>query len=761
MKKNAMRIKIMLFTAVLILSLITFYIASIPFAAGEIINGSIQKTGRVVMVVIDQLSWDDVSGNNLPVTRKIISSGAVGLMTTNPGAGGLRTPENTYATIGAGTKILGGDSGGDGFNVWEEYENGKAEISYFRRTGRKADGQVVNVGIAQIETANRNLNYNYVPGSIGTVLHRYGVKTGVIGNSDVFGLQERDKFRRYAVNIAMDRNGQVDYGEVGSSCLTPDEAFLGGFRSDYSFLLKKFREIKDYAGFLVIDTGDISRLESQGTLASAAVLQNQKKNTLARIDVFLGELLQEVDLSKDLLMIVVPGPSYQSMNNGDFLTPFFMAGKGVKQGIVYSGTTRRDGLISNTDIAATVVDFFGFPPVVKGTRDKKDIILGGQVIAGNPSVHPVDEVSVLSKKTMFMHNTRYPFVKTYINLCLIILTVSVAAIKLDIKAGGVIKPILLAVTFIPAVYLLADLMSHFSQGIVGLLMSLITLAMVLFSIYLSKTLRFSPFLISSGLTTALLIFDIFSGGNLSKTSPLSYDATAGARFYGIGNEYMGVLIGAAITFITLSLEKFRSGISLAAKIAVTLISLIVVYTISAPNLGTNAGGAIASIAGLGTAGIILYGRKFSLKTLAPIAVVTVSVLTMFVIFDFTRSVETQSHMGRTLGLIQQNGVSEILSIVSRKTEINLKLIKYTTWSWYFFLSLGVIVFRHRLFPCEIEQWEEQNPWLNRMLPGIVAGCLAALIFNDSGVVASATMISFGIPPILWSLIQTKERTVQQ
>lgn len=760
MKKNVKFIKRITLTAGLILSIITLYMASIPLGFGEIPNSSPKKTGRAVMVVIDHVSLEEITGNKLPVIRKIISTGAMGLMTTNPGAGGLRKPEHTYVTIGAGAKILGAESGGHGFNVGEQFENGKAERSYHRRTGLAATGEVVHLGIAQIEAANRNLKYNYVPGSIGTVLNRNGLKTGVIGNSDVLGLEEKDKFRRYAVNIAMDRNGQVDYGEVGAQCLTSDDAFLGGVRSDYNYLLKKFKQIKDDVDFLVIETGDTSRLENQNTLASTEVLRKQKENTLTRIDGFLGELLEELDLSKDLLMIVVPGPSGESMEKGDFLTPFILAGRGVERGMVYSGTTRRDGLISNTDIAVTVIKFLGLPPVVKGLGGEKDFLIDGQVIEEKASANQLKEVSVVSQKTMFMRNNRYPFVKTYLNLCLIVLVVSVLAIKLDIKAGALLKPVLLAVTFIPAIFLLADFMSGLSRGIVGLVMGVITLVMVVFTDYISKIFRYNPFMISCGVTTALLVFDVFTGGNLSKTSPLSYDATVGARFYGIGNEYMGVLIGATLTFITLLLEKFRSGISLLVKLAVTLISLIVVYTISAPNLGTNAGGAIAAMAGLGTAAIIIYGGKFSLKTLAPTAAFTVSILAMFIIIDFARSVETQSHMGRTIGLIQQNGFNEILTIISRKSEVNLKLIRYTTWSWYFFLSLGVIVLRHKLFHYLIKQWERQNPWLNRMLPGIVTGCLAALIFNDSGVVAAATMISFGISPILWGLIQIKERTAQ-
>ena len=50
-----------------------------------------------------------------------------------------------------------------------------------------------------------------------------------------------------------------------------------------------------------------------------------------------------------------------------------------------------------------------------------------------------------------------------------------------------------------------------------------------------------------GLITALLVgLDTLTGSSLMRFSFLGYDPIGGARFYGLGNEYMGIMIGALI-----------------------------------------------------------------------------------------------------------------------------------------------------------------------------------------------------------------------
>ncbi|MCK9927166.1 hypothetical protein MXD62_08295, partial [Frankia sp. Mgl5] len=61
--------------------------------------------------------------------------------------------------------------------------------------------------------------------------------------------------------------------------------------------------------------------------------------------------------------------------------------------------------------------------------------------------------------------------------------------------------------------------------------------------------RFSVvLLVVTGLTTGAILFDGFNGAEAMRRSYLGYDPVIGARFYGLGNEYEGILIGSAILF---------------------------------------------------------------------------------------------------------------------------------------------------------------------------------------------------------------------
>ncbi|MGB9802178.1 MAG: hypothetical protein ACPLUI_00005, partial [Desulfofundulus sp.] len=53
----------------------------------------------------------------------------------------------------------------------------------------------------------------------------------------------------------------------------------------------------------------------------------------------------------------------------------------------------------------------------------------------------------------------------------------------------------------------------------------------------------------------MILLDILLGGPLQKTAIMGYDPIVGARFYGIGNEYMGILIGSMIIGSTTLLTR--------------------------------------------------------------------------------------------------------------------------------------------------------------------------------------------------------------
>ncbi len=715
--------------------------------------------GQAVIVVIDRITWDDFLKTDLPAMKRLALQGVMGLMTTNPAGSKPRIPGNTYTTIGAGAKVAGGPSAASGLNASEPNENGTAGDSYYSYTGLRPNGsQVLHLGIAEMEKDNQSLKYQYSLGAIGTLLHQNGLKTAVVGNADIPGVAlPEGKYYRQAVTIAMDNRGLVDYGDVSAKNEVFDSRSLAGVKTDFRYLSEQYDALKSKADLVVFETGDTSRINDTAGVAVNEVLQSHRQMALIAVDNFLGTLQGKMDLRRDLLMIVVPEPPTQVMEKGKFLTPFIMAGRGVEKGVVWSGTIKRNGLISNTDIAATIAKYFELPPVVKGEGGKKDVILGGQDIESRAAARPFSDVTKLSDDTSFLYSARYPMVKGYINTVLVLVIAGILALVLKWPGARHMVPLLIAITAVPGIMLWANYIPHPSITVIILEVIGLTFLVTAAAMTLGRGRPLNPFIITTGLTALIIVADIFLGAPLAKTSPLSYDVMSGARFYGIGNEYMGVLIGCVIVFVGLVFDSGKFG-NIFIKTCTVPTFALVIYTIATPNLGTNVGGTIAAVAGLGATGVLMFGWSLNRRSFLVISASIAAVLACFIVYDLTRAVEAQSHIGRTVTLIRENGISEIINIIVRKWEVNFKLIKSTSWSWLYFISLLSLPFFNRLFPRTTGRFRADYPWFNKFLAGVGFGSVFALIFNDSGVVAAAMMIIYAIAPYLSGLISVREET---
>ena len=709
-------------------------------------NGN--QPGNAVLLIIDRITVDDLLNANLKYLPKLAGTGAIGLMTTNPAGGASRIPDNTYTTIGSGFKVKGGNQAGYAFNVAEPFETGTAGEAYFRRTGRKpAAGSVVQLSIVDVLHENADLKYNYTIGAIGEALHRSGIKTAVIGNADIY-----KEVNRQAVNIAMDSRGIVDYGDVSGDSMVNDSERITGHVPDYRQWLKLFGNLKSKAGFIVIETGETSRLDKMGDITTEKALEEEKRKLLRELDGFIGELAGQLDLKRDLLMVVVPEPPFSAMDQQNFLTPIIAMGKGIEPGILWSGTVKRNGIVANTDIAPTVTSFFGIKPEQLGN----DLIFNGQVISGRAAGTDFSGLAELNNRIVSTYIVRYPLVKGYINTVLVTLVICIVGLLLRKKFVRRLKPLLLALTAVPLAFLWQGLILPQPRLGSGIAVSLgLTLLFSVIGYITGGKKDLGPFIVIALLTAASLIADLLVGAPLNKTSPLSYDPMTGARFYGLGNEYMGVLIGALIFGLTglAGVIRLSSGI---VKTAITLVFVLALYVIAAPQLGTNVGGGIAAVAGFGTTILIIAGYKINRNTIIGLSVVILMALGILAGYDMNRNLEAQSHIGRTVGLIRESGPGELINIIARKAAMNWKLIKYTTWSWTFMVSLAGFFLCKYLLPVSRHELKTGYPYFDKGITGIISGAVAAMIFNDSGIVAAATMIVFGVAPYLSMIITGEE-----
>lgn len=696
-----------------------------------------EQSGSVVLVVTDRMSIYDIN-EELTGFTKIINEGAVGLLNNN--TGGRITPENAFVTIGAGAHALGNSYGHMAFQEDIKLENGLAAQIYRQRTGMTPPPEsIVHLGLARLIQANSTLPRTIEVGALGKALHEAGYKTAVFGNTDY----DKD-LGRLAVCIAMDNNGIVDYGKIDHEILHTDHNFPGGTHTDYQAL---WQEVSDALGkyqLIVVHLGDLERLYKQRNDIFSTLYQHYYQQELKNIDNFLQKLTAVMG-KRDLLMVFSPTQDQLQVEEKKLLTPILMWSKeGGPQGLLISGTTKHPGIVMSTDIAATVLSHF-------------DVSYDSTITGRGMYAVPFDEdkLSYLQQKQNELavtYNARAPLQQTYVFLQIVLLAVSLWLIFVYKKGTKILKPAILFVVSVPLAYLLIPLLPGSSVVVVGMELFLVASFLATLAHFIGRNNFMKSFGLLAAGTAIMILIDTALGQPLQKQAILSYDPMVGARFYGIGNEYMGVLIGSTIMAVSLMVSHVNKKRPKLAIFATALIFGITIFSLAAPHLGTNVGGTIAATVAFLTTFLLFINIKFRPKTILIVAGAVLLLLLSFIAFDLTRPIQQQSHIGQTARLIMDGGWIEIYNIINRKLAMNMKLLRYTVWSRVLLASIVVLAILFYKPRGLMKTISNEYPIIFKGFIGLVTGALFAFAFNDSGVVAAATTMIFGAPPLIYLVL---------
>jgi len=697
------------------------------------------SSGRVIIVVMDYLQIMDLTGEMPPNLGKLASGGAIALMNTN--TGGSIIPENTHATIGWGSHAAANNTATQVFAASEKVEKGTASDEYLRRTGFiPPEDSLVYLDIARLGLINKKHGTAVVPGALGDRLHEAGYRTAVLGNSD-----DHDGPRRQAVSIVMDGRGIVDAGSVSTGVTRREKEFIGGISTDYEGLLEEYQKLPADVKLVAVDLGDLSRLQHAREYMGQEHWISWRARTILRADHFLGNLMGRVDKNRDLIMLVCPTPG-DNGDKKDRLSPVLMYGGGVTGGLLVTPTTRRPGIIMNLDIAPTVLNYLGLSQPENFTGRPALVMPGSFGIKSLADMYRVLEV---------VYEARPFLQKGYVMFQLFLLAVSLCFIFLKKKGKDYLKPFFLSVMAVPLAYLLTPLLPTGGIPALGLSVFAITLFLAFVSLSVYKRLGIDSFLFICVITMTAISADIVAGSPLQKVSVLGYDPIVGARFYGLGNEYMGVLIGSTLVGTTALIQavyqKNRFIIPAAGAVY-----LFITYLVAAPQLGTNVGGTLAAASAFLVTYLLIRGISINWRRVSAIVCAVALVAMAFILYDSGRPPQFQSHIGRTAELINQGGLDAVAGIISRKSEMNIKLIRYTVWSRIFLASLAMLALLFYRPRGVMEGLRNRNPYLFRGLVGVITGSIVAFIFNDSGVVAAATTMIFGAPPLIYLVLEEME-----
>ncbi len=562
---------------------------------------------------------------------------------------------------------------------------------------------------------NQLLDHTVTIGALGDMVHRAGLRTYIAGNMDA-DLPDRSVYL-----FAMDHAGRADDAGARLSKILPEDTAPFGIRTNLDAILTDYDARSHSDAFRVIAIGDLHRADRYRALARPEVATAHRSAALALVNRAIEQFQVRVNAEHNSnLAVICPAPADSTTSSQDRLGLVVLFTATRERGILTSPSTRRAGLIDNSDILATFASWL-HQPLPAGANGQ-----AATHIAFPDNSDPVQYLTSQNSQTVAQSEMQNVFggLPTVQLLLLLaaLLAARTARFKMIARVAAsaiVCMPLLMLVlpAFVP---------SNRTAGAIALVVGLILCA--------SAAARIRSDSGASNLASTFLIalvsvcaLDLITGGHLMHIAWMSYSATDGSRFYGIGNEYMGVLIGAFCAMYALYFQSSSNSRTDTNRLFIFGIAFTLGIGIMFFPLAGAKGGAIPS-AGVALMVLIMLHPATSRKTRAIRGVTTVIALALIVgISMLADSHKGGSHLIRTAYGATGESRSAILR---RKLGMEMRLLTHSPWMPTLVAGACGVWFLRRN--------RASGSW-RRALTGSLLGGAACLVFNDAGVLAASNV----------------------
>ena len=616
---------------------------------------AVAQPGPLVVILLPGTSLRDWQSADAPNLHRLIATGALAVMNTRtarlPNDRARETPESAALTLGAGARAAGGPEDAVFYGSGDAIRpvGVSAGALYERRCGYAVPPQLaVNLGWPSLLRENAGRGYDIHLGNLADTLTVAGIPIRAGG--------------RFSNMPAVSGDGTVRTAAVFA--VQPSECLIWDSGSD-----------------------------------------------LPAADALLGEAAAQIAAQRGHLMVLSPFANDADYAQGRRLTPVLEWGHDIPAGLIVSTSTRRPGLVTNTDFAPTVAAYFG--QTAMATRPF------GQVWSTLPTAHAAQKAQDLEEEAYRQAQGMkiLPYLAVGLTLWVLIGTGLTLTGKMPL-----VWPL------VPATFLLAMLWSSAAAMTPFLCLAFLLSAWAFSRRFPARTLLTA---ILSAFVLTLMV-DMVTGSRLMQRSLLGYSAVEGARYYGIGNEAMGALIGSLLVIAANLWTQARL-----TRIALTLLLAVVALLLGSSLAGAKAGGLLVSAAAFGTLLYALWGGRWSWRVALAGLLVAALVMAASALGEALLPGSRHSHIGEAAARIQMGGWGEAQDIIGRKLAVESRLAYHSAWACLLWSSLLCFMALGKRIGERAEQRSLQTA-------GLVA-IIACLALNDAGVVAAALCL---VP--LWS-----------
>ena len=725
------------------------YIFTLSLAISLVLVMPISKVNaagdqKAIILILDQISLEDLLNSNVSNIDLLLENGAIGLMNTRAKSS-VSNRGSTYLSLGMGVRTLASTQGGLAFSrdtmfPLPDYISGNSLIAeyitasdlYKSYMGKEApEGEIINIAIGDIEKTAINTTPNNQIGLLGKTARENNLTIGLVGNSDY------NTPAREATMLAMDENGVIPFGYIDSDLLIADTDVLGGVKLNSDRLLKEVERILPNVDILFIDYGDIVRVQKSDGLATDTAMEEQITRGIERADLFLGEIMKKIDLEETLFMVVSPNPSKKAVSDGNFaLTPIIMSGNNTEKGLLMSKTTRREGLVTNFDFGPTILNFFD----ANGTKN-----FIGESMEVVHSENPTQALLRSQAQLLYIRKYRKVFHWAFIvlvGICLIgfylpkftkwkglpnrflnYLSLSIMAIPLT----------MMTVSLFGYKFIVLDIIYVFGVAFI--------IAYILNKIFKDDLMTMAIL----GLATSMfLMVDIYFIEKLMIISPLGSDAIAGGRFYGIGNDYMGILLGSTLLGLFSLFQLYKTKKS--TMLLTTLFYMFLVIIALSPFFGANMGGTLSATIVLLLAILIISDKKFSFKKIiimmAGVIIGIIVLAGLDALFN-----PNPTHAGKALMSLTIGGWNRFFEIIITKLRQVFWNLFHASWNIILFTEIILLILLYKYKGEVLTKIRKDYTNLFKGFIVILLGGIAVFLFNDTGTIATALMLIYLFIPL--------------
>lgn len=712
---------------------------------------------RVVIVLAPYLTWSDIGAASTPTIWSLASDGAVGDInarsrTREPGE--PPSPLEGALTISAGAWAVPEFGAAAAFNVDERYEVGTAAEAFRRITGDQVgSNRIVFLGFPMTERTNAERGPDAVLGTLGETVQANRGLTAAIGNSDVGYVTGEQRRVRPAALAAMNGSGLVALGDVSPRLVKEDPHAPFGIRTDIDrfdrALVNVAEQTAGHPGpsLVVLDPGDLYRAQKFEAQVTTGIAALQRRAAVATLDSVV-RLAAERFGDDTVLMVVSQATGDPATGRPEGLGPVIVSGAGWS-GFVTSNSTQREGLVTNLDVTATVLDIMGIERPVR--------VLGNAMRpAGGttPLEERVDQLRRMDLTAVAVDSAKPGVVNSFVLLTVVALVLAGFLIVRGRQWRPVVArrwawgvhALLLFVLCVPVSSWLTFLWLRWprspSEAALGLLATVIVVWVVTMVGFRRRPIRV-PVAVLSLATVLVVLIDQWLGAPASFTNFLGYSPLLAARFYGLGNEAAAIIFGAAIVGAALLFDQWPEARAtrIAKRIGLPVLGVLVVGTSAAPFFGANIGVAIWGVVGFGLAWVLMNDHHVSWKSVFWMFVGAAAVIFAFAAIDLFGG-GSQTHLARSLETAGRGGLGELWLIIARKAATNLRVLTRTNWSYILIATLGFLaVMRFRPQGDFAATLEDNRHFADAITVSLVAG-LVAYFTEDSGIVIPALEVFY-------------------